>query len=113
MRASMAMQRQEEKGAVQERAPPKHRREDKMESSEPEEPHSSHRNRNPKPANKPPGEENKILLWCFSYKFGLVAMSRSLTQPPFLPFVSVRTLMSPDPDQDDFPILGAAAAANM
>ncbi|CAF89718.1 unnamed protein product, partial [Tetraodon nigroviridis] len=53
MRASMAMQRQEEKGAAPERAPPKHHREERMESGEPDEPHSSHRNRNPKPANKP------------------------------------------------------------
>lgn len=56
MRASMAMQRQEEK-VVQERAPPKHRREERTEPHEPEEPHSSNRNRNPKTPNKPPGEE--------------------------------------------------------
>lgn len=62
MRASMAMQRQEEKGAVQERAPPKHRREERMESGEPEEPHSSRRNRNSKPANKPQGEELKYCV---------------------------------------------------
>lgn len=41
-------------------------------------------------------------------------MSGSLTQTAFFsPFVTVRTMMSPDPDQDDFPVLGAAAAANM
>lgn len=55
----MAMQRQEEKGAVQDRAPPKHRREERMEPPEPEESHSSQRNRNPKTPNKPPGEEIK------------------------------------------------------
>lgn len=56
VRASIAMQRQEEKGAVQERAPPRHRREERPEPPEPEEPHSSHRNRNPKPTIKPQGE---------------------------------------------------------
>lgn len=59
MRASLAMQRQEEKGALQERAPPKHRREERMEPTEPEEPHSSQRNRNAKIPNKPPGDEIK------------------------------------------------------
>ncbi|XP_029692664.1 E3 ubiquitin-protein ligase ZNF598 isoform X1 [Takifugu rubripes] len=79
MRASMAMQRQEEKGAVQERAPPKHRREERMEPPEPEESHSSQRNRNPKIPNKPP----------------------------------VRTMRSPDPEQDEFPVLGASGATNI
>lgn len=70
MRASMAIQRQEEKGALQERAPPKHRREERMDSSEPEEPHSSHRNRNPKPASKPQGEEIKYCCVVFDTSLG-------------------------------------------
>lgn len=66
MRASMAMQRQEEKGAAQERAPPKHRREERTEPHELEEAHSSHRNRNP----KPPGEEKSYFCVFFDTNLG-------------------------------------------
>lgn len=55
MRASLAMRRQEERGAVQERSTPKHCREERAERKELEEP----RNRTGliKPTNKPPGEK--------------------------------------------------------
>ncbi|CAK6963354.1 E3 ubiquitin-protein ligase ZNF598 isoform X2 [Scomber scombrus] len=52
MRASMAMRRQEERGAAQERSAPKHHREERTERSEPEEPR--HRTGHIKPTNKPP-----------------------------------------------------------
>lgn len=52
MRASMAMRRQEERGAAQERSAPKHLREERTERSEPEEPR--HRTGHIKPTNKPP-----------------------------------------------------------
>lgn len=76
-RASMAMCRQEERGAaIQERSAPKHSREERMERGEPEEPR--HRTGHIKQPNKPP----------------------------------VRTMKSTNPgDEDDFPVLGAAAAA--
>lgn len=54
IRASMAMRRQEERGAVQERSAPKHCREEKTERSEPEE--LKHRNGHIKPASRPPGD---------------------------------------------------------
>lgn len=57
MRASMAMRRQEERGAAQERSAPKHHREERTERSEPEEPR--HRTGHIKPTNKPPGEKQR------------------------------------------------------
>ncbi|XP_008286940.1 E3 ubiquitin-protein ligase ZNF598 [Stegastes partitus] len=81
MRASMAMRRQEERGAVQERSAPKHCREERTERAEPEEPR--HRTGHVKPASKP------------------------ANKPP------VRTMKSTNPgdEEDDFPALGATAAA--
>ncbi|TMS15074.1 E3 ubiquitin-protein ligase ZNF598 [Larimichthys crocea] len=73
-RASLAMRRQEERGAVQEKSAPKHCREERTERTEPEEPR--HRTGNLKPTNKPP----------------------------------VRTMKSTNPEEDDFPALGATAA---
>lgn len=57
MRASMAMRRQEDRAAVQERSAPKHCREERAERTEPEEPR--HRTGNIKPTSKPPGEKGK------------------------------------------------------
>lgn len=57
MRASMAMKRQEDRGAVQERTAPKHSQEERTERTEPKEPR--HRTGNIKPTNKPPGEKEK------------------------------------------------------
>ncbi|XP_023149043.1 E3 ubiquitin-protein ligase ZNF598 isoform X1 [Amphiprion ocellaris] len=81
MRASIAMRRQEERGAVQERSAPKHCREERTERAEPEEPR--HRTGHVKPASKP------------------------VNKPP------VRTMKSTNPgdEEDDFPALGATAAA--
>lgn len=58
MRASMAMRRQEDRGALQERPAPKHSQEERMERTEPKEPR--HRTGNIKPTNKPPGENEKL-----------------------------------------------------
>ncbi|XP_039978749.1 E3 ubiquitin-protein ligase ZNF598 [Xiphias gladius] len=52
MRASMAMRKQEERGAAQERNAPKHFREERTERAEPEEPR--HRTGHIKPTSKPP-----------------------------------------------------------
>lgn len=52
MRASMAMRRQEERGAIQERSAPKHCREERTERTEPEEPR--HRAGHIKPMSQPP-----------------------------------------------------------
>uniref|UniRef100_UPI0037E95732 E3 ubiquitin-protein ligase ZNF598 n=1 Tax=Semicossyphus pulcher TaxID=241346 RepID=UPI0037E95732 len=76
-RASMAMRRQEERGAVQERSAPKHCREERTERTEPEEPR--HRIGQIKPTIKPP----------------------------------VRTMKSKNPEEDDFPALGATAATSI
>ncbi|XP_038551888.1 E3 ubiquitin-protein ligase ZNF598 [Micropterus salmoides] len=76
-RASLAMHRQEERGAVQERSAPKHCREERPERTEPEEPR--HRTGNIKPTSKPP----------------------------------VRTMKSSNPEEDDFPALGATAAPSI
>lgn len=54
MRASMALRRQEERGAMQERSAPKHCREERTERTEPEEPR--HRTGHIKPISQPPGE---------------------------------------------------------
>ncbi|KAM9844110.1 E3 ubiquitin-protein ligase ZNF598 [Aulostomus maculatus] len=77
VRASLAMRRQEERGAVLERSAPKHCREERAERAEPEEPR--HRIGHAKLTHKPP----------------------------------VRTMNSPIPgeEEDDFPALGATAAA--
>nr|XP_046270570.1 E3 ubiquitin-protein ligase ZNF598 [Scatophagus argus] len=77
MRASMAMRRQEERGAVQERSAPKHCREDRTERTEPEEPR--HKNGHINQTSKPP----------------------------------VRTMKSTEPEEDDFPALGATAATSI
>lgn len=55
IRASMAVRRQEERGAAQERSAPKHCREERTERAEAEEPR--HRSGHSKPTNKPPGEK--------------------------------------------------------
>lgn len=60
-RASLAMRRQEERGAVQEKSAPKHCREERTERTEPEEPR--HRTGNLKPTNKPPGETENIYTY--------------------------------------------------
>ncbi|XP_069557546.1 E3 ubiquitin-protein ligase ZNF598 [Brachyistius frenatus] len=54
LRASMAMRRQEERGAMLERSAPKHCREERTERTEPEE--LRHRTGPIKPANKPPSK---------------------------------------------------------
>ncbi|XP_020502638.2 E3 ubiquitin-protein ligase ZNF598 [Labrus bergylta] len=76
-RASMAMRRQEERAAMQERSALKHSREERTERPEPEEPR--HRTGQIKPTSKPP----------------------------------VRTMKSNNPEEDDFPVLGATAAASI
>ncbi len=57
-RASLAMRRQEERGAVQERSAPKHSREERTERTEPEEPR--HRTGHIKPTSKPPGKKGNV-----------------------------------------------------
>ncbi|XP_041673360.1 E3 ubiquitin-protein ligase ZNF598 [Cheilinus undulatus] len=74
-RASLAMRRQEERAAVQERIALKHPREERTERTEPEDPRL--RTGQIKPVSKPP----------------------------------VRTMKSNNPEEDDFPALGATAAA--
>ncbi|KAM6966675.1 E3 ubiquitin-protein ligase ZNF598 [Tautogolabrus adspersus] len=78
-RASMAVRRQEERAAMQERSALRHSREERTERerTEPEEPR--HRTGQIKPTNKPP----------------------------------VRTMKSNNPEEDDFPALGATAAASI
>lgn len=53
LRASMAMRRQAERAAVQERSTPKHCREDRVDRTEPEEPKA---NTGHKTVNRPPGK---------------------------------------------------------
>ncbi|KAM3598757.1 uncharacterized protein V6R79_022216 [Siganus canaliculatus] len=84
MRASLAVRRQEERAAAaQERSAPKHSREERKERTEPEE--TRNRPGNSKPPSNP--------------------TSKPMSKPP------VKTMKSSDPEEDDFPALGATAAA--
>lgn len=57
MRASMAVRRQEERAAVQERIAPKHRKEERTERTETDD--SRHRT-GPKPTAEPPGKKGRF-----------------------------------------------------
>ncbi|KAK7939851.1 hypothetical protein WMY93_003177 [Mugilogobius chulae] len=96
MRASLAMRRQEERGAMKDRgtsSKPKER----VERADPEEPRTGSVNPS---ANMPPGNRLKVQLW----KGPICADDACYV------FYS-KTMKSKDPgDEDDFPALGATAA---
>lgn len=104
IRASMAMRRQEERAAVQERSAPKHCREERMERTEAEEP------RPIKPASKPPvrtmksanpGEEDDFPL------LGATAATSIVKSAPVVVAAPRAALR-----EDDFPSLSNVAAAS-
>ncbi|XP_071330288.1 E3 ubiquitin-protein ligase ZNF598 isoform X2 [Trachinotus anak] len=108
IRASMAVRRQEERGAVQERSAPKHPREERMERTEPEEPR--HRTGHIKPTNKPPvrtmkstnpGEEDDFPA------LGAIAAT-SIVKPAPAAAPAARAALK----EDDFPSLSAVAVAS-
>ncbi|AWP18668.1 putative zinc finger protein 598 [Scophthalmus maximus] len=109
MRASLAMRRQEERGAVQERSTPKHCREERAERKELEEP----RNRTGliKPTNKPPvrtmkstnpGEEDDFPV------LGATAVPPIVKSAPAV-VPAARAALK----EDDFPSLSTAAVPSL
>ncbi|XP_029996473.1 E3 ubiquitin-protein ligase ZNF598 [Sphaeramia orbicularis] len=105
MRASMAMRRQEERGAVQERSAPKHCREERTERAEPEEP----RHRTGPMSSKPPvrtmkstnpGEEDDFPA------LGATAAASSVKPAPAMGAAARGALK-----EDDFPSLTVAAVS--
>ncbi|XP_018528416.1 E3 ubiquitin-protein ligase ZNF598 [Lates calcarifer] len=108
MRASMAMRRQEERGAVQERNAPKHCREERTERPEPEEPR--HRTGPIKPTSKPPvrtmkstnpGEEDDFPALGATAATSIVKSAPAVAPAP-------RAALK----EDDFPSLSAVAVAS-
>ncbi|GLD60532.1 zinc finger protein 598 [Lates japonicus] len=108
MRASMAMRRQEERGAVQERNAPKHCREERTERPEPEEPR--HRTGHIKPTSKPPvrtmkstnpGEEDDFPALGATAATSIVKSAPAVAPAP-------RAALK----EDDFPSLSAVAVAS-
>ncbi|KAG7505959.1 E3 ubiquitin-protein ligase ZNF598 [Solea senegalensis] len=108
MRASMAVRRQEERGAVQERNTPKHCNEERMERTELEE--SRHRTAHIKPTNKPPvrtmksanpGEEDEFPV------LGATAATSGVKLAPAVAPVTRAALK-----EDDFPSLSTVAVSS-
>ncbi|KAI3360070.1 hypothetical protein L3Q82_014387 [Scortum barcoo] len=101
-RASLAMRRQEERGAVQERSAPKHRREERMERTEPEEPR--HRTGHVKPPVRTmqsnPEEDFPVL--------GATAATAIVKPPPVAATAAAHAALK----EDDFPSLSTVAVSS-
>ncbi|XP_070837946.1 E3 ubiquitin-protein ligase ZNF598 [Chaetodon trifascialis] len=106
MRASMAMRRQEERGAVQERSAPKHCREERTERTEPEEP----RNRagHVKPTSKPPVRTMKSTNPEDDFPALGATAATSIVKPAPAAVTAAPTALK----EDDFPSLSTVAVTS-
>ncbi|KAG8007143.1 hypothetical protein GBF38_023300 [Nibea albiflora] len=106
-RASLAMRRQEERGAVQEKSAPKHCREERTERTEPEEPR--HRTGNLKPTNKPPVRTMKSSN---PGEDDFPALGATAATPIVKPVPVALTAPRATLKEDDFPSLSAVAVSS-
>ncbi|XP_049924264.1 E3 ubiquitin-protein ligase ZNF598 [Epinephelus moara] len=109
MRASMALHRQEERGAMQERSAPKHCREERTERTEPEEPR--HRTGHIKPISKPPVRTMKSTN-PGEGEDDFPALGATAAPPMVKPAPAALTAAPAALKEDDFPSLSAVAVSS-
>ncbi|KAL7378522.1 hypothetical protein ABVT39_015121 [Epinephelus coioides] len=109
MRASMALRRQEERGAMQERSAPKHCREERTERTEPEEPR--HRTGHIKPISKPPVRTMKSTN-PGEGEDDFPALGATAAPPMVKPAPAALTAAPAALKEDDFPSLSAVAVSS-